>query len=193
VNSSPGVVYRITHRESGRCYIGQTVQSLAVRWRQHQKQSVCIRLHRAIVKHGPAAFDVEQIGASNDKLFLDFLERFWIGAHRSTDRAHGFNLRDGGSFGTHSEASKKRMSEKVRAAYERPETRERLRASKLGKPLPLETRERIAAANTGKRATDATKAILSERRKAIWQDPDKRKELLAAQAAGKARAKAAKA
>ena len=85
------------------------------------------------------------------------------------------------------------MSEKVRAAYERPETRERLRASKLGKPLPLETRERIAAANTGKRATDATKAILSERRKAIWQDPEKRKELLAAQAAGKARAKAAKA
>lgn len=185
MSNSPGVVYRITHRESGRCYIGQTVQPLAVRWRQHQKQSVCIRLHRAIVKHGPAAFDVEQIGASNDKLFLDFLERFWIGAHSATDRAHGFNLRDGGSFGTHSEASKKLMSEKVRAAYERPETRERLRASKLGKPLTLETRERIAVANTGKRATDATKAILSERRKAIWQDPSKRDSMTSKQTAGK--------
>lgn len=185
MKSSPGAVYRITHLESGRCYIGQTIQSLGTRWRQHQRQSVCVRLHRAIAKYGAEAFEVEQIGESDDKLFLDFLERFWISVHRSSDREHGFNLREGGSFGRHTEASKGLMSQKVQAAYLRPETRERLRASKLGKPLADATCKKIAAANTGKRHTEETKALLSERRKAMWQDPQYRESVTSKQNAGK--------
>lgn len=179
------MIYRITHRESGRCYIGQTTRPISLRWRQHQRQSVCVRLHRAVTKYGPDAFDVEQLSVATNKLLLDFLERFWIGVHQSTDRAFGFNLRDGGSFGKHTEASKLLMSEKVRAAYLKPETRERLRASKIGKALSAETRERIAITNSGKRHSDATKDRMSSLRSTLWQDPEYRSTVTAAQTAGK--------
>lgn len=182
--TSLGVIYRITHRESGRCYIGQTTQSIDQRWRQHQRQSVCIRLHRAISKYGPESFDVERLGAADSKLQLDFLERFWIGVHQATDRASGFNLREGGSFGKHTDASKRLMSQKTKAAWNCPELRQAWIEARR-RPCKPEVAAKIAASNTGKRATGQTKAVLSGVRATLWQDPTYRETVTAAQTAGK--------
>lgn len=187
-----GVVYRVTHRESGRVYIGQTIQELKKRWHDHQRQTYCARLYRAIRKYGADAFSVDVIATAQSKNALDLLESFWIRAYQATDRGQGFNLRDGGSFGKHTAESRAKMSARVQAKLLDKAYREKLSQSKMGRKVSQETRDRISKAHQGKIVSEATREVLSERRKAMWQDPEWRKKILEAQAVGKAKARSSK-
>jgi hypothetical protein len=166
-----GYIYSITHRESGKVYVGQTVQQVAVRWAQHCNQDVCVRLHRAIKKHGREAFDVVTLDTANDKEYLDAKEVFWIAKLQSTDRQKGYNLMTGGSFGKHSEESRQKMSQKLLAAWQRPEFRAKF-ASRGAPVLSPEARARVALANTGKRHSKETRSKLSEHSQKLWQEKE---------------------
>lgn len=171
VDSRPyGIVYCIVHRESGRAYIGQTITSLQERWRRHcTGKPYCVRLRRAIDAHGADAFDVFELDAAGDKSELDALEDFYIRLF-GTIGEHGYNLRGGGSFGKHSAESRKKMSEKVRAAFARPEIKAKLSATRRGKPHSAAHTAAVALAVTGKRHSTATRSRLSEVAKALWAD-----------------------
>ncbi len=166
-------------------YIGQTTQPLARRWRQHQRQAECVRLHRAVLKHGPEAFSIERLVTGESKLQLDMLERFWIGVHQATDRAYGYNLKDGGSAGKCSDETRKRMSENWWKRDMDPGYRKKLSDAKKGRQVSAETRDRLAKSNTGKRHSDDTVAVMSDVRRNLWQDPNYRAAVTAAQNAGK--------
>jgi group I intron endonuclease len=178
MNSKPyGIVYCVEHRASGRRYVGQTTRSLATRWSGHQRDPFCVMLHRAILKYGPDAFDISVLDTGDSKEDLDAREVFFIEFFMSNRREYGFNLMSGGSFGKHSDASRKKMSEKVRAAYERPETRARLSAALLGKKHSPDRVAKVAAALTGKKATAEHKAKLSVALTGLWRDPAAREKM----------------
>jgi group I intron endonuclease len=181
-----GVVYCVEHKHSGMRYVGQTVQKLAVRWQQHQRQSYCVRLYRAIKKFGPEAFLIYELDAGTSKEHLDALEVFYINLLGTLNREIGYNLRGGGSFGKHSDESRKKMSEKVRHAYANTDLRDRRRQSGLGKRLSKCAKELLRQANIGKPMAESTKKILSPIRKQIWSDAEYRARVSAAQKAARA-------
>lgn len=168
-NSKPyGRIYCITHKETERVYIGQTVSSVAQRWASHKSQSACVLLHRAIVKYGADAFSVEQIDRADSKSELDELEAFYISAFGSTNRSNGFNLRGGGSFGKHSDESKAKMSVAVRKAYENPEFRAKLSAVRTGKKRTKEYCDLASQRMIGTKLTEFAKQKIAHATKAAW-------------------------
>lgn len=180
-----GVIYLITHRASGKMYVGQTVRPLAWRWHEHQTSDYCALLHRAITKYGPEAFDIFVIDDAGSKDELDEREVFWMDFLGTRSRKLGYNLREGGASGKHSDESRKRMSIAVREAYKRPElieARRRHLAAMMQKP---EYRQRISEGLKGLRPGQKSREKMSERRKALWSDPGYREHVKAAQAAGK--------
>lgn len=177
-NSTPyGVVYCIEHKLSGKKYVGQTVQTLKARWRSHIKDGCCEMLHRAISKHGVDAFSMFVLAEANSKDELDKFEDFYIKLFKTTDRNVGYNLREGGSFGKHSESSKRKMSEKVRFAYSNTDLIEKRRSQKTGQTLTEEQRLKLSRSNLGKKHKQETINKLSETRKRLWEDETARENM----------------
>lgn len=181
-----GVVYCITQKSTGRVYIGQTIQSVKDRWVSHKSNGYCVVLHRSIKKYGENDFQIEVIDRADSKEELDALEAFYIALCGSTNRALGFNLRHGGSFGKHSIESKQKMSVSVRKAYENPEFKAKLSAAKLGVKHSPEHVAKVAAALTGKKATAEAKKSLSAARMELWKDPQARENMRQSSIAGRA-------
>lgn len=90
----PFIAYKITHRESGKAYVGITTRTLAVRWKEHKKPSEKGRstgIWRAINKHGKEAFFIEQLASANCIDDLLRLEAILIKQH-ATLAPRGYNL-----------------------------------------------------------------------------------------------------
>jgi len=93
----PGIIYKITHRESGKAYIGQTVRGLNTRWNEHREDAQkgsYLYFHRALYNYGPASFDAEVL-AEYDAKWLDYLEKTYILIYNTFGEG-GYNLTPGG-------------------------------------------------------------------------------------------------
>jgi len=107
-----GIIYKITNRINGKCYIGQTVGTLKNRWRCHvsDKHSCCTYLKRAIQKYGKESFKVEELSAASNQEDLNDLEEQFI-KDLNCLAPNGYNLRTGGKVSKMSEVTKRRFSE----------------------------------------------------------------------------------
>lgn len=106
----PGIICHLFCTVTGKAYVGQTWQRLDVRWLHHQKpSSQCIKLQRAIRKYGPSRFvrSILTSGLTTQEQ-MDAAEKYWI--QYFDCQKEGYNLKEGGSYGKHSEASKAKMS-----------------------------------------------------------------------------------
>lgn len=128
-------LYSITHRETGREYIGVTSRSVKLRWYEHQYQAQRGRktyIASALRKHGVDAFDFRveaQLPTHAESLIA---ERIAVALRRPA-----FNLTvggDGTSGYTHT-----------------AETRSKLRAQKLGTKRSAETNAKIVAKQLGRK------------------------------------------
>lgn len=174
-DSTPyGIIYCIEHIETGRVYIGQTTTSLSNRWSSHKKNTCCVLLHRAITKYGEDAFSKRILDTAVSKEELNEKEIIHIAKFQSASRTHGFNLREGGSFGKHSAESKLKMSIAVRKAFQDPVKVARVTAGKLGVKRSPQARENIAAGHRGLKATDDARANISKAASKMWADHEYR-------------------
>jgi group I intron endonuclease len=109
-----GIVYKITCKPTGMSYVGQTVQGLNKRMRQHREQrSYCRYLSEAIKEHNWSNFEVETLWQGNSKLLNDMENKFI--AEHNTMAPNGYNLREGGGKSEKvSEDSRQLMIEKQR-------------------------------------------------------------------------------
>jgi group I intron endonuclease len=114
-------IYRITNKIDNKVYIGQSWRTIE-RWHQHQKVSKNLNKKKnchfycAIRKHGLENFEfsiLKEFTADVDQKTLDFYENYYIDFFKSRDRNFGYNKREGGSHGRHSEES----NEKNRLAH----------------------------------------------------------------------------
>jgi group I intron endonuclease len=181
-----GIVYCIEHIDSGMLYIGQTVRRLSARWSEHGKSSYCPLLYRSIKKYGRSAFRVDILDTADSAEDLNIREVFFIKFFGTHLRRNGYNLREGGSNGKHSEESRKKMSIAVLEAYKNPAFRAKLSAARLGVKHSAEHVAKRSASLIGKKHTDAARKKQSEARKKTWADPELRAKVYAAQIAGKA-------
>lgn len=109
------IIYSITHRVSGKRYIGQTGCGLKRRRELHRhyaKRSSQDAIHRAIRKYGEEAFDWRVEANCGSKERMNSMERFFIALFETQGR-RGYNMTSGG-VGTPdhavSVAARRRMS-----------------------------------------------------------------------------------
>lgn len=105
------VIYKLTS-PNGKCYIGQTrdVESRFRSYRTlHKRVHSQRKIYNALKKYGPENFTYEIIQECLNQNELNDAEIHWIEKFDSI--ANGYNLMTGGSYGTHSEETRRKLSE----------------------------------------------------------------------------------
>lgn len=114
-------IYKFTHIESNRCYIGQTIQDPNYRKWEHLSHSRYTKkthhFHNALQKYGVDAFTFEVIASAKSIDELNTLEEHYIRYFDSID--NGFNIRQGGGNKRHNPESIARMKEAQKLAHAR--------------------------------------------------------------------------
>ena len=156
-------IYKITHRESGMCYIGLSVH-IFKRWNGHVSTKKKYKLHEAFDQFGINAFRFEVVEEC-DKKELRKREKWWI-AHFDCVWPKGYNLNHGGS-GTvkHSEKAKKKMSEAKKGKALPQEHCRKISETLKGKPLSEERRRKISKTLKGKPHSEERRNKISEAKK----------------------------
>ncbi len=98
-------IYSIENKINGKMYIGQTTMEIDKRWYAHcAKNSHCLILKQAILKYGKDNFEINVFKFCDTQEEADQEEIYWI-----TELKPQYNIKSGGSRGSHSEETKKKI------------------------------------------------------------------------------------
>lgn len=181
-------IYKITHKESGKIYIGQS-KHIKRRLSEHKKfefkedkegsQSV---IRRAIKKYGFDSFIFETILYCKPGDYMNLMETNLI-QHYESMVPKGYNIRDGGNNVFISEEGKKRISKANTGRFVSEETKKKLSESGkkayLNNPRDDKWNEKLSNALKGKSKSEEHRRKISEaRKKFIKNNPDSVKNML---------------
>lgn len=152
-------IYLITHRDTGRGYVGLS-KDIHSRWAAHRCPSSDQQVSKAIKQHGKHAFTFDVLEECSFDLLGD-REEHWI-EQLETWGPKGFNMNPGGSVVVHTDESKRKTAEALR-----------------GVPKTPEHRQKVIDALTGREVSDEQKLKFADAAKRRWQDPEKRAALMA--------------
>jgi group I intron endonuclease len=147
-----GYIYKIINKVNGMIYVGQTIQFLEERWKQHRKiSSNCFYLKSAFKKYGIEQFEFKMICICFD----EELDKFEIQYMKSFNSMvpNGYNLRNGGNSGRQHEETKKKISETLKGRTDIIRT-----TPQLGKPHTEEIKQQISNALKGRTDIIRTKS-----------------------------------
>ena len=114
-----GKVYLITNLVNGKKYVGQTVQAIGLRFRQHinhanssaRRGKKDFYLFKALRKHGESNFQISLLCSCENKTELDLMEDLYIAVYDTINNKVGYNRKRGGANGRPSEATRKLHSQ----------------------------------------------------------------------------------
>lgn len=165
-NSKPyGLIYLVTNKVTGKVYIGQTISTIAARWKGHCGAWKGSRLRLSIETHGRAAFSIEKIDEALDKNELDDLERFYIAAYGATNKEVGYNFQLGGAGKPISKDASERAAAKLRGRKVPRDSVEKMAATKRGRDRTEAEQavlDRMTKTNTGRRHTEEARKKMSD-------------------------------
>jgi len=155
-----GKIYEITNLLNGKRYFGQTTSKYASRrWAGHShsaRNDKRYPLYNSIRKYGIENFKfhviIDNIATQDE---LDRLERVWIAQCNTIDRNEGYNVYAGGSNGTMSEETKRKISiakkgkHGIKGIKRSPEAIENMRkgARSRKRPPPMSESQKLKIAN----------------------------------------------
>lgn len=145
---------------SGKMYVGQTCQSLKKRWgengRRYLEKKNNKYIHpafaRAIKKYGWDNFEHEVIASNLTKEEADNFEKLLIEKLNTMNSKYGYNCKDGGSNGSLSEETRKKISESHKGN----------KNYMYGKQMSEEHKRKLSEAHKGKVVSEETKKKISE-------------------------------
>ncbi len=108
-------LYKLINTINNKIYIGQTWLPTHIRMGKagcNYKNS--IYLYSAIKKYGTENFIYEILAETEDQVVADSLEDDLIILYNSKDSNIGYNIKDGGSVGLHSEATREKISKTLK-------------------------------------------------------------------------------
>ena len=162
-NSGTCGIYKITHKDTGRAYIGLS-ENIEDRWYRHTHSPSLKHsyIDRAIKKHGGDKFHLEIIEElPNDRDLLMKREAYWVEYYNTYKNDFHYNLTPGGDFNP----------SKV------PDIAKKISAARKGKKLPEETRRKMSEANKGKKLPEETRRKMSEAHKGKKHSEEARKKM----------------
>jgi group I intron endonuclease len=114
-------IYKWTHKETGKCYIGQSIQEPNQRRLEHINDSKyttkTYHFHNALRKYGVDAFIWEVIDRATSLEELNLLEEKYVIQYDSIN--NGYNIRQPGNNKKHNLKSIERMKESQKLAHAR--------------------------------------------------------------------------
>ena len=134
-------IYLLTNKKNNKIYVGQTWLD-TVQERMGREGKLYINspyLYSAIQKHGYENFEYTILHETKDQVEADEMEANFINSLNSKDHDIGYNIKDGGRGGKHSEESKKKISEAQKGE----------KSYWYGKHLSDDAKQKISEANTG--------------------------------------------
>ncbi len=149
------IVYLITNKINGKRYVGQTIQPMVKRFRQHCCSSVDrsqkSAIKDAILKYGKESFEIKILAKCDSVEQMNSRESYYIRLLR-TSSPNGYNMDSGGLNKIPSIESRKKMSE-----------------SGIGRKLSEEHKNKIGNAQKGisrkKWSPETRERILTSRKK----------------------------
>jgi group I intron endonuclease len=181
-----GCVYICRNTIDGKVYIGKTVKDLATRRSWHQATALRgegWRFHRALRKHGLAAFEWGVLFEGNDPGELDRKECEYIAEYKSNG-PDGYNLTRGGDGATgRAPEVMERIAAFHRGRKRSPETKKRIsdaaagKRNRLGAVLTMETKRKIAASLAGHDLPEGVKAKIGEAFRGKPKSPEQRAKM----------------
>jgi len=176
------LIYKITNKINGKCYVGQTTGPLNRRWRNHlnPRSNPKTYISKAITKHGPTNFTIDVLSECSDLDTLNVAEKYFIDYFQSLS-PDGYNLTTGGEGKQYSDESKKKMSlsrvgrspsketrlkmSENRKGSKNPffgkklseEHKKKLREIHLGRALSEEHKEKLSKSTKGRKKSEATR------------------------------------
>lgn len=149
-----GYIYKIVNTITAKVYVGQTTQHPHKRKNNHFN---ALRngthwnpyLQNSFNKYGEGIFRFIVLNYATDKNTLDKLENEYIIKYNLLNDKYGYNLKQGGAHGKHSEESKIKIS-KNNGMYQ-PKARKKIIKARTGKRHSEETRKKIGRSNKGKK------------------------------------------
>ena len=136
-----GIIYTATNKVNGKVYVGQTIQSLKERKAQHKFDAKTRKFnsyfHNSIRKYGFGSFKWEVVAETDNIDILNELEIFYITLYNSRNKKKGYNIKEGGLNGKHSEESKKKMSEAHKGKTHSKETCQKMGKARIGDKNPF--------------------------------------------------------
>ena len=115
-----GFIYKITNDINDKVYIGKTIRTLPVRWREHlsdykEIQEIDNRpLYSSMLKYGVNHFIIYEVEECPDEL-LNEREKFWIAFYDSYE--NGYNATKGGDGGVGRPHRPKELETKIISRY----------------------------------------------------------------------------
>tara|TARA_B100001057_G_C22754680_1_gene913210 strand:- start:15 stop:1073 length:1059 start_codon:yes stop_codon:yes gene_type:complete len=177
-----GYIYKIEF-PNGKVYIGLTTTSLEHRKAQHKsKAKKCRRyLYNALRKYNMVdTLELIKIDTADTKEELCEKEMRYIQMYRSLEREYGYNRTlggDGVSGYVFTEEDRKKMSEAIKKAYEKPEAREKL-SEALKKYFETPgAREKMSEIKKTHFAKPEAREKLSEAQKKRFDKPGEREKM----------------
>lgn len=186
-------VYIHTNKINNKKDIGITKTSLKKRWGSNGKQYLVKNkdgsykqpsFARAIVKYGWDNFAHDIFSSDLDKDKANELEIYLISILRTNDKRYGYNIQQGGQTGNAGRVFSEESKEKMRAAkigkHLTEEHKKKISDGCKGhKPgiLSDEGRESLRRANTGKVLTEETKNKISKALSGITRSDDTRQKM----------------
>ena len=143
-------IYLLKNTVNGKIYVGQTWLELNKRFGKNGcNYSNSIYLFNAIKHYGADKFEYKLLAECDDQDEANKLESEYIEKYNSRDLNVGYNLKEGGSNGKHSEETKLKISQNAAKPW-------------LGKHITDEMKKAISDANTGRLHTEEWKEQNSE-------------------------------
>ena len=169
-----GLIYCAQNMVNGKRYVGKTMRGLEKRVKEHNQDATKndrqhIYLYRAFHKYGFTNFSWTILCYCSDNQGLVIAEQYWIRILQTSNKQYGYNLTIGGD-GTpgwkHSVKVKCQISAAQKQAWANPE-RKMKRLSVQRAPISEEGRKRMSMGARKRRASEETKAKISEATKGI--------------------------
>lgn len=157
-------IYKITNSVNDKVYIGQTWFSVQERFRKHKHvSSNCVKLVKAINKHGKDNFRAELITICSTQNVADYLEMLFIKQFDSIQ--NGYNVLIGGETGgrkgtKHSKETITKLSKAAKGRSVSDETRAKLLVANEGRVFSEEHKQKLSEAKKGKVFSEEHKSKL---------------------------------
>ena len=127
------IIYKVTNLKNNKVYIGQTINSMLYRKKQHfndcnRKKYYNNVFHNALKKYRYCDFKWETICVCDNLEQLNLIEELFIATYNSTNRTFGYNLKKGGlNGGKCSDETKRKIRNTTIAKWQNSEIAERMR------------------------------------------------------------------